>query len=79
MEKIHNLKKRQPLMLTKDNAKNWLNPNLTENDVKELMQPLNESFMQAHTIKKISPKTVDIFSADIKKEFEYPELALYDM
>lgn len=79
MAKIHNLKKRQPLMLTKENAQAWLNPNLTENDVKELMQPMPESLMAAHTIKKISPKNADIFDKRIHNEYEYPELQLIDL
>lgn len=78
MAKIHNLKKRQPLMLTKENAKNWLNPNLNENDIKELMQPLSEEFMSARTIRKVNPRNVDIFNRDIKKEFEYPELVFFE-
>lgn len=78
MEKIHNLKKRQPLMLTKENTKNWLNPNLTQKDVIELMHPMPEELMLAHTIRRINPKHIDLNNKEITKEFEYPELAFYD-
>lgn len=79
MSKIHNLKKRQPLMLTKELAKNWLNPDLKENDIKELMQPMHEDLMCAHTIKKINPKNIDIYDSHLNDKFEYPELELIDL
>lgn len=79
MAKIHNLKKRQPLMLTKELADAWLNPNLNENDIKELMQPMKEEMMTAHTIKKISPKNANIFDERLHDEFEYPELQILDL
>lgn len=79
MAKIHNLKKRQPLMLTKELANDWLNPNLNENDIKELMQPMSEDLICAHTIKKINPRNIDVFDAHVHDEYEYPELQLYDL
>lgn len=78
MAKIHNLKLRMPLILTKEAEDRWLNPDLNEAQVKELMQPLPDSLMQAHTIKKISPKTVDVFSEELIKAVEYPELVLLE-
>lgn len=68
-----------PLILPKESEDRWLNPDLNENDVKELMQALPESLMQAHTIKKISPKTVDVFSEELIQAVEYPELVLLDL
>lgn len=78
MAKIHNLKLRQPLIFTSENENNWLNPDLTENDLTELMQPLGDSLMTAHTIKKISPKNADVFSDELIQAYEYPELAFYE-
>lgn len=78
MNKIHNLKQRQPLLMSKDNASNWLKMNLNEDDVKELMQPMKEEFMAAHTIKKVNPRNADIFDEHIHDEFEYPELVFYE-
>jgi hypothetical protein len=42
------------------------------------MRPMPEELMAAHTIKKVNPSPVDIFNPDVKKEWEYPELAFYD-
>jgi putative SOS response-associated peptidase YedK len=78
MSKIHNLKLRQPLLLSQEDSEQWLDNSLKKEDVIRLMKPLSEEFMTAHTVKKISPKTADVFSDEIKTEFEYPELALYD-
>jgi hypothetical protein len=34
--------------------------------------------MKAHTIRKISPKALDPFSEEIIKEWEYPELVMFE-
>jgi putative SOS response-associated peptidase YedK len=78
MARIHNLKKRQPLVLSHTDSENWLNHNLNEKDVIELMQPTHDDFFTAHPIKKFSPKNVDVNSNDLIEEYFYPELALVD-
>lgn len=78
MNKIHNLKQRQPLLMTNINANAWLRNDLKESDIKELMRPMPEELMAAHTIKRISPKTIDIFNQNVHDEFEYPELVMLD-
>lgn len=52
MSKIHNLKQRQPLILTSIDADNWLRTDLKQDEIIDLMKPLNEDLMVAHTIKK---------------------------
>lgn len=76
MARIHNLKKRMPLIISKENEEHWIKDSLSESDVKELMKPMDESFMNAHSVKKISPKIIDPFSEEIIARFEYPELQL---
>ena len=79
MAKIHNVKLRMPLILTKDNWQQWLNTNLHESDIKKLMQPLNEDLMTAYTIsKRITSRTENPNSVETLQPFEYPELALID-
>jgi putative SOS response-associated peptidase YedK len=75
MAKIHNTKKRMPLIFRQENENDWLIPNLTGNDIKDLMQPLDEKYMVAHTIKRINPKLE--VNEEMLLPFEYPELALY--
>ncbi|HRD39284.1 MAG TPA: SOS response-associated peptidase family protein, partial [Bacteroidia bacterium] len=78
MEKIHNIKKRMPLIFTRHEEEHWIESSLQKNNIDAMMKPLDESLMVAHTIKKINTKTIDVFSDEILKEVEYPELALLD-
>lgn len=78
MAKIHNIKKRMPLIFSRDNEENWIKNDLTKNGIESLMQPLDENLMEAHTIQKINPKKLDMFSEEIIKPFTYPELMLFE-
>ena len=53
MEKIHNSKKRIPVILPRAYEKDWLNPNLTKDDVFTLCQPLEDRNFEAYTISKL--------------------------
>ncbi|GAB3278707.1 SOS response-associated peptidase [Larkinella harenae] len=50
MEYIHNTKKRMPLMLTHEEERRWIDPELTKTEIRELMQPLDEELMQASVL-----------------------------
>jgi len=52
MSTIHNSKLRQPVLIRKEFEKDWLNPNLTEDDVLELCNSMPADFLVAHTITK---------------------------
>ncbi|MDH4091651.1 MAG: SOS response-associated peptidase [Cyclobacteriaceae bacterium] len=53
LEKIHNSKKRMPVILPREHEKDWLNPNLTKADVLALCRPFDESPMKGYTISKL--------------------------
>jgi len=53
MEKIHNSKKRMPVILPREYENDWLNPNLTKDDVLALCQPLDQTMMKGYTISKL--------------------------
>lgn len=53
MEEIHNSKKRMPVIIPREYEKDWLNPNLTKDDVLALCQPISDSIMKAHTVSKL--------------------------
>ncbi len=80
LEKIHNSKKRMPVVLAREYEKDWLNPNLTKEDVLALCEPINDDALGAYTISKlITDRKAD--NKDVPgvcKKFEYPELALLD-
>jgi putative SOS response-associated peptidase YedK len=76
MAKIHNSKKRMPLIFTQEDEKGWIDGRLTESLIENMMQPLDEKFMLAYTVKKIAPAKVDRNDESILQEVEYPELQL---
>lgn len=80
MEKIHNSKKRMPVILPQEYEKDWLNPSLTQEDVLALCTPYDTTKMTAYTVSKmITDKKVDNKNVpEVARPFEYPELALLD-
>ena len=52
MEGIHNTKKRQPVIIPRQYEKDWLNPNLSKDDVLALCQPIQSNDMVAYTVGK---------------------------
>lgn len=52
LEKIHNLKKRMPVILPPGIEKQWLDINLQPADLKAMLEPFNEELMSAERIEK---------------------------
>ena len=57
MEYIHNTKKRMPLILSREEERRWLDPELTKAEIKELMQPLDDGQMRAEVTARLSSHT----------------------
>lgn len=75
MSQIHNTKKRMPLVFTKENMLQWISPSLTQAEVVQLMKPLPEGILQAHTISKlITSRTENPNVPEVKENFVYEEL-----
>jgi putative SOS response-associated peptidase YedK len=80
MAKIHNSKMRMPVILPKEDENTWIRERLTNQEIVDLMKPLDENHMQAHTISKLitsrdAPSNVE----DVQKEFTYQELPHYSI
>lgn len=76
LAKIHNLKKRQPVILNKDNYQQWLSNDINENQIKELvMTDYHDSNLEYYSISRdlFSPKK-DSNNQDIISKVTYPEL-----
>ncbi|WNH12544.1 SOS response-associated peptidase [Thalassobellus suaedae] len=76
-EKIHNVKKRQPIILDEDQMEHWLDGDISQDDVKEIIHTnYSESKLEAYTVSKdlFSPK-VDSNSERIIEVVNYPELS----
>jgi putative SOS response-associated peptidase YedK len=79
MSKIHNDKLRMPFILPKGLEQNWLNQNLTDNEIIELMKPIANEELKAHTISKlITNKNKNQDAPEVQLAFEYPELEFMD-
>lgn len=79
MAKIHNVKLRMPLILPQDAERKWIEPNVTEDEIKNLMQPLADDLLEAYTIgKRITSKTLNPNTAETLDRVDYPELSLID-
>lgn len=75
MSKIHNSKKRMPVLLPREFEKDWLNPNLTKEDVLALCQPLDDGRMSAYTIsKRITTKGIDTNIPEVSAPQSYTEV-----
>lgn len=75
MSTIHNSKKRMPVIIPKEFEKDWLNVNLTRDDVMAFCQPINDSEMSAYTISKlITKKGADTNVPEVMKQEQYQEL-----
>ncbi len=76
MEKIHNSKQRMPVIIPREYEKDWLNPNLSKEDVLALCQPVADGQMHAYTIsKRITSKTEETNVPEVQQEELYPELS----
>lgn len=53
MAKIHNTKKRMPVIIPREHEKDWLNPNLTKDDVLAFCKPFDENKMEAYEVSKL--------------------------
>lgn len=79
MAKIHNTKKRMPVILEADHYRTWLDTTLPSTSVHKLCQPFPTNGLHAHTIsKRITSRSADTNVPEINAPFSYPELALLD-
>ncbi|WP_200979882.1 SOS response-associated peptidase [Echinicola sp. 20G] len=76
MAKIHNSKKRMPLILQDDIALDWISPELKEEDIASLMNPYDQKKMAFHTISKlITSRNENPNVEEVMEPVEYPELS----
>ena len=75
MEVIHNSKKRMPLILSKSDTKEWINPETDIDVINSLMKPFPESEMDAYQISKTAGNSrVDRNYPGIKDRVDNPNL-----
>lgn len=75
MEKIHNLKKRMPLIIDRADEKKWVDPKLSKEEIMSLIKPYDEKKMMAYTVsKEANNARVHRNKPEIMEEVMYAEL-----
>jgi putative SOS response-associated peptidase YedK len=75
MAKIHNKKKRMPVILDKKNDMRWINTNINKEETMRLLKPYDENKMTAYTISKlIISKNKEIDIPQVLEPFQYNNL-----
>ena len=75
LERIHNTRKRMPVMLRPEDEAKWLEKDLDETVIDGLLEPYDASQMQAHTVSRlISTKRANTNVPEVMKEFTYEGL-----
>lgn len=73
MEKIHNTKKRMPVILPREKEHEWITGEISLRNAKQLLIPLDDSKLHAHTVSSaISVLTADPTDPAIIRPFDYP-------
>lgn len=75
MAEIHNTKGRMPVIITEGHERDWLNPNLAQEDVLALCQPVADGYLTDRTVSKlITSRGVDTNVPEVWAPHRYPEL-----
>jgi putative SOS response-associated peptidase YedK len=75
LAKIHNTKKRMPVVLRQEEWQHWLDPHLSKEQMQQMLQPADDAHMQAHTIsKRITTRGVDTNVPEVVEPYAYEEL-----
>jgi len=78
MERIHNSKKRMPVMLKEGEEQSWINPDLAAEDAVNHLIPVHENEMRFHTISRlISKRGVEKNVPELVKPFAYDSEKLF--
>jgi putative SOS response-associated peptidase YedK len=75
LEKIHNTKKRMPVILPKERERYWLDHNLRKDALQALLQPYDPELMEAYPVSKLVNKLgFNTTNPEVLKSQDYPDL-----
>ena len=80
MEKIHNTKKRMPVILNEEKERQWISRGIPSEEHSSLLEPAKEGLLKAHTISKvISSRNADPENEKIISPYEFHQnTSLFD-
>jgi putative SOS response-associated peptidase YedK len=74
LEKIHNLKKRMPVILPASEEEQWISREQDFSTLDKLLRPFADDELTAHTVSpRISSRNVDIHDPELLKYYDYPK------
>jgi putative SOS response-associated peptidase YedK len=75
LARIHNVKKRMPVILQKEQWQYWLDPSITKEQIQEILTPCDDANLTAHTISKlITTRGVETNVPEVNQPYHYTEL-----
>ncbi|UCG28844.1 MAG: SOS response-associated peptidase [Bacteroidales bacterium] len=78
LEKIHNIKKRMPVILSPEDEWQWLDTSVPLSQSLQLLKPYDQARMGAHTISRlITKRGAEKNVPDLVKPFAYPKASLF--
>jgi len=75
MELVHNTKKRMPLIIEPEKAMKWLEPDLSDEEIKSYFLPFDSDKLKATPIKRINPRLQYENDPGITVYYHYQELS----
>ncbi|HET6244849.1 MAG: SOS response-associated peptidase [Bacteroidetes bacterium] len=75
LTKIHNTKQRMPVILPEHLESDWLNPNISQEDVMAFCIPFDAKLMKAHTVSRLITSRTELSNVPgVQEEYKYVEL-----
>lgn len=75
LEKIHNTRKRMPVILKESDERRWLEPELSQDQIESMLIPFDADKMEAHTVSKMITKLgFNTTEPLVVERYQYSEL-----
>jgi putative SOS response-associated peptidase YedK len=75
LEKVHNTRKRMPVILPEERQKRWLSPDLDKAGIASMLTPYDEKGMEAYTVANvINRRGFNTEDSGVLAQVEYPDL-----
>ena len=77
LKKIHNTKKRMPVILSPENESKWIDPSLSVESAFQFLQPYPPELLKAWPVsRQVASRTSDPYSPELIQPVSYPELQI---
>jgi putative SOS response-associated peptidase YedK len=78
LEKIHNTKKRMPVILPREKEKLWLRPDLDKDTIQSMLVPYDTNEMEGYPVSKLVHQIgFNTTNPEVSEIQDYPDLPKY--